>query len=194
MRPLHKHCKSLRFVFLLQGARRLVEPILPGNVTMSSVHLASQPARASTASATEGNAAATGLTRALGTARSRGGSSLDGSGTLVCVIDTGINFQNELYGSCTGVNAPKGQCRVVTGFNFVGDGYNGRLDGPAAVRGGLPVSSKATTQQHLVAAAARIQQQARCNAVTCSGGCVRCGWLSNTTMNNQNQRQAATAS
>jgi hypothetical protein len=65
----------------------------------------------------------------------------------VCVIDTGINFQNELYGSCTGVNAPKGQCRVVTGFNFVGDGYNGRLDGPAAVRGGLPVRTRTTTLQ-----------------------------------------------
>ncbi|WIA37929.1 hypothetical protein OEZ86_001306 [Tetradesmus obliquus] len=121
------------------GARRLVEPILPGNVSMSSVHLASTPAAASTASATNGNAAATGLAKALSNTRASGGGSLDGSGTLVCVVDTGINFSNDIYGNCYGVNQPPGQCKVVTGYDFVGDAYNGRLDGPPAVRGGPPV-------------------------------------------------------
>lgn len=127
-----------------QGARRLVEPILPGNVSMSSVHLASTPAGASTASATDGNAAATGLTKALSNTRASGGGSLNGSGTLVCVVDTGVNFSNDLYGNCYGVNQPQGQCKVVAGYDFVGDAYNGRLDGPPAVRGGPPVSSSSS--------------------------------------------------
>jgi hypothetical protein len=87
-------------------------------------------------SATDGNAVATQLE-----AVRKMDPQLDGTGQLVCIIDTGLAFVNSpLYGNCQGVNAPKGKCKVVAGYDFVGDAYTGLQTGPAAVRGGLPVS------------------------------------------------------
>lgn len=87
--------------------------------------------------AIEGSAIITGWTRLKAMP---GMSGLTGAGSLICVIDSGISYNSPEFGSCTGVGEPRGQCKVVTGYDFVGDSYNGRLDGPAAVRGGPPVS------------------------------------------------------
>lgn len=65
---------------------------------------------------------------------------LDGSGTLICVIDTGVNYRLDLFGPCTAVGQPAGSCRVVTGYDLVGDLYNGYSGGPPPVGGNDPVS------------------------------------------------------
>lgn len=86
-------------------------------------------------SATDGNSVAT----QLAAVKSMDGD-LDGTGQLVCVIDTGIAFVgNPSYGECKALNTPKGKCRVVTGYDFVGDAFTGLQTGPSAVRGGMPV-------------------------------------------------------
>lgn len=54
----------------------------------------------------------------------------------------GINFAQPLYGQCAAVGYPKQQCSVVTGYNFVGNGYIGTREGPAAVAGAPPVSTE----------------------------------------------------
>jgi uncharacterized protein HemX len=46
---------------------------------------------------------------------------------------------NKLYGDCKALNTPKGKCKVVTGYDFVGDAFTGVQTGPAAIRGGTPV-------------------------------------------------------
>lgn len=48
-------------------------------------------------------------------------------------------LRNKLYGDCKALNTPKGKCRVVAGYDFVGDAFTGVQTGPAAVRGGMPV-------------------------------------------------------
>eukprot|EP00775_Hariotina_reticulata_P009901 gene9901-10058_t len=88
----------------------------------------------SAATALTGNAITTGL--AAVQSQDPG---LNGTGTLICVVDTGINYKLELFGACTSLNAPVGRCRVVTGLDFVGDEYNGTTFGPPAVRGGTPL-------------------------------------------------------
>jgi hypothetical protein len=89
--------------------------------------------------AVDGNSNATGLTDMKAMAPE-----LDGSGQLICVIDTGMSFvKNALYGECTGINTPKGKCKVVAGYDFVGDAFTGLQTGPSAVRGGTPVRAGA---------------------------------------------------
>jgi poly(3-hydroxybutyrate) depolymerase len=41
-----------------------------------------------------------------------------GSGVAVAVIDTGVDYTRAAFGSCTGVNAPQGTCRVVHAQDF----------------------------------------------------------------------------
>jgi hypothetical protein len=69
----------------------------------------------------------------------------------------GINFGQRLYGQCEAVNHPRDHCAVVTGYNFVGNGYKGTRQGPAAVQGGQPVSAggRGALQRAAVGAAAR---------------------------------------
>jgi len=86
-------------------------------------------------SATDGNSVATQLEAVKSM-----DPDLDGTGQLVCVIDTGISFiGNPAYGECKALNTPKGKCKVVTGYDFVGDSFTGLQTGPSAVRGGMPV-------------------------------------------------------
>jgi hypothetical protein len=82
---------------------------------------------------------------------------LDGTGQLVCIIDTGVSFiNNPSYGECKAMNTPKGKCKVVTGYDFVGDAFTGLQTGPASIRGGLPVSpSQAWCQSWQQASLAR---------------------------------------
>lgn len=46
------------------------------------------------------------------------------------------------YGECTAVNHPDRRCKVVAGYNFVGDAYSGTRQGASPVAGGQPVSSE----------------------------------------------------
>eukprot|EP00775_Hariotina_reticulata_P009497 gene9497-9660_t len=55
---------------------------------------------------------------------------LTGKGIKIGIIDTGIDFTHPAFGSCTGVNLPRGQCRVVAGRDFVGDQYIGASTTP----------------------------------------------------------------
>jgi hypothetical protein len=64
---------------------------------------------------------------------------LDGNGTLICVIDTGLQYKLSAFGSCTGINTPAGQCRVVVGRDMVGSDYDG-TPGSLPVEGNAPVS------------------------------------------------------
>eukprot|EP00775_Hariotina_reticulata_P014225 gene14225-14369_t len=120
------------------GTRHLVQP-LQHNASMLDPSTSSDVARdrQSTAAgtATTGTTVATGLQRVPKIQQSI----RTWMAPLICIVDTGINYQNELFGSCTGINKPKGNCQVVTGYNFVGDQYNGKLKGPQPVRGGEPV-------------------------------------------------------
>ncbi|KAF6250541.1 peptidase S8/S53 domain-containing protein [Scenedesmus sp. NREL 46B-D3] len=63
---------------------------------------------------------------------------LDGSGSLICLVDTGVQYTLPLFGSCTGINAPAGQCSVVVGRDMVGDGYDG-APGSLPVEGDAPL-------------------------------------------------------
>jgi hypothetical protein len=64
---------------------------------------------------------------------------LDGNGTLICLIDTGLQYKLSVFGSCSGINAPAGQCRVVVGRDMVGNSYDG-TPGSLPVEGDTPVS------------------------------------------------------
>lgn len=55
---------------------------------------------------------------------------------------TGINFVQPSFGHCSAVNHPEQKCKVVTGYNLVGDKYSGTRQGPSPVAGGLPVSGQ----------------------------------------------------
>ncbi|KAF8069702.1 subtilisin-like serine protease [Scenedesmus sp. PABB004] len=122
------------------GARQLVRPVRPANLTAAGAPPRGGAARpadagAAPARATDGNSAATGLARV---AAAPGGDRLDGTGTLVCIVDTGINYRLPLYGSCTAINQPS-SCRVVAGLDLVGDKYNGQTDGPPPTAGNEPL-------------------------------------------------------
>jgi hypothetical protein len=71
---------------------------------------------------------------------------------------------NPLYGDCKALNTPKGKCKVVTGYDFVGDAFTGVQTGPAAIRGGMPVS--------LGQSLCRCDAAACTAAATCIGSCV----------------------
>lgn len=60
--------------------------------------------------------------------------------TLHTCLPAGINFAHPSYGECTAVNHPDRRCKVVAGYNFVGDKYSGTRQGPSPVAGGQPVS------------------------------------------------------
>jgi hypothetical protein len=136
----HGACPVLR----PQGVRPLVKPVKASDLAAYAAEeaaaaraAATKPRRFTPTSAADGSSNATGLAalRAMDPA-------LDGSGQLICIIDTGLAFLgNPLYGGCTGLNAPKGRCKVVAGYDFVGSNFTGLQTGPAAVRGGPPVSS-----------------------------------------------------
>jgi len=53
---------------------------------------------------------------------------LDGTGVKVGVMDTGIDYDNPALGGCFGAN-----CRVATGWDFVGDRFNSSGSGGALV-------------------------------------------------------------
>lgn len=94
--------------------------------------------------ATEGSAIATGLSNVY-----KQYPELDGSGQLICLVDTGINYRLPLFGSCNGINNPPGTCRVVVGYDMVGDGYTG-LTGSEPVNGTQPVGFVAACVSHLL--------------------------------------------
>jgi hypothetical protein len=54
------------------------------------------------------------------------------------MIDTGIQYKLPIFGSCTGINAPAGQCNVVVGRDMVGNNYDGSA-GSLPVEGDAPV-------------------------------------------------------
>ncbi|WIA23997.1 hypothetical protein OEZ85_013624 [Tetradesmus obliquus] len=70
--------------------------------------------------ATDGSVVATGLSRL---AKRHPG--LDGTGTLICMIDTGLQYTLPAFGGCSGINAPVGSCNVVVGRDMVGSRYDG---------------------------------------------------------------------
>jgi hypothetical protein len=65
---------------------------------------------------------------------------LNGTGTLICLVDTGIQYKLPVFGSCSGINAPAGQCQVVVGRDMVGSSYDGS-PGSLPVEGNEPVST-----------------------------------------------------
>jgi hypothetical protein len=52
----------------------------------------------------------------------------------------GINIGQPHFGECSAPNHPERRCKVVTGYNFVGDAYTGTRQGPPPVAGGKLVS------------------------------------------------------
>lgn len=107
---------------LVQGRRRLVRPVQQGGggAAAAADEAAAAAAAPAAASATTGSAVTTGLAAIPAYASS----TLNGTGVLVCVVDTGIGYRAAAFGSCTGVNSPAGQCSVIKGADFVGDNYS----------------------------------------------------------------------
>lgn len=62
--------------------------------------------------------------------------------TRTTQILAGIGFQQSSFGSCSALNTPERSCKVVSGYNFVGDSYAGTRQGPAPVAGGQPVGAR----------------------------------------------------
>lgn len=136
---------ALVMTVVLQGVRSLVMPVdkkgrpvktlAPAKTAEDDDLMPFKTSSFTPQSATDGNSVATQL-EAVKTMDP----DLDGTGQLVCVIDTGISFiGNPAYGECKALNTPKGKCKVVTGYDFVGDSFTGLQTGPSAVRGGMPV-------------------------------------------------------
>lgn len=65
-----------------------------------------------------------------GVAELRSNFALTGKGIKIAVVDTGIDYTHPAFGSCTGINAPAGRCRVVAGRDLVGDNYTGGSSKP----------------------------------------------------------------
>ncbi len=49
---------------------------------------------------------------------------LTGKDEAICIIDTGVNYNHPDFGSCTQNDFISGNCRVVSGFDFVNDDNN----------------------------------------------------------------------
>jgi Subtilase family len=49
------------------------------------------------------------------------GINLTGAGQTVCVIDTGVNYSHVALGGCYGNNDPNSSCRVLGGYDYIGD-------------------------------------------------------------------------
>jgi len=49
------------------------------------------------------------------------GVNLSGAGQTVCVIDTGVNYNHVALGGCYGDNDPDSSCRVLGGYDYIGD-------------------------------------------------------------------------
>eukprot|EP00775_Hariotina_reticulata_P008744 gene8744-8924_t len=69
----------------------------------------------------------------------------DGKGVLICVLDSGVQYTTAQYGNCTAINRPVGSCRVVTGYDFVGDEYTAANDSPRPKPDKFPVASTAAS-------------------------------------------------
>jgi subtilisin family serine protease len=52
------------------------------------------------------------------------GVNLSGTGQTICVIDTGVNYSHDALGSCYGNNDPDSSCRVLGGYDYIGDDSN----------------------------------------------------------------------
>jgi len=59
---------------------------------------------------------------------------LTGKGIKIGFIDSGIDYTHKAFGSCTAVNKPLGRCRVVAGYDFVGNDFNHPTDVPLRKR------------------------------------------------------------
>lgn len=55
---------------------------------------------------------------------------LTGRGVRIAIIDSGIDYTHPAFGGCTAVNTPEGKCRVVAGYDFVGDDFDLPTDTP----------------------------------------------------------------
>ncbi|KAF8060294.1 vpr [Scenedesmus sp. PABB004] len=55
---------------------------------------------------------------------------LTGAGVRIGIIDSGIDYTHPAFGRCTAVGQPAGRCRVVAGWDFVGDGFEAPTDAP----------------------------------------------------------------
>jgi len=49
------------------------------------------------------------------------GINLSGAGQTICVLDTGVNYSHVALGGCYGNNDPNSSCKVLGGYDYIGD-------------------------------------------------------------------------
>lgn len=124
----------LRATGAVQGAVRLERALPDSAAAASSGSSGSSGGGGGSPTAMTGNAATTGLQRLAELLPA-----VNGSGTLLCLVDSGVALSSSLYGCSGGVNSPRGGCRVVVGHDLVGDQFSGESGGAPRASGPNPV-------------------------------------------------------